>query len=259
MQVTHIKTTDRYSFSKLTLSNKTSSGYLKCNGLLTVYLYDGEADLEIKKGKNPESISIKKGEGFVLTPGIYYRVSTPFNAEAFQVYTEVNPEKPIIQIIDDGYTKKEVVLEGCKIIKSPKIVEKPWGHELWIIWTKDYYVLKKIAMKEGNRSSLQFHRKKLETNFLIKGQADVIKGYKLDKNLPESSLQQIISGIDLSDYRQSLDAGMQWTSYPGDVHRVISMKDYIAYEVSTPELDDVIRLHDDSGRNSGRIDTEHKR
>ena len=42
------------------------------------------------------------------------------------------------------------------------------------------------------------------------------------------------------------------------IHRVISVVDYLAYEVSTPELDDVIRLADDSGRKSGRIDKEHR-
>lgn len=258
MLVEHIETTERYSFSRLILSDKVFSGYSECHGLLTVYLDEGEVNLEVEKDKGRESIFLKQGEGFVLTPGVSYRLMTPSKMTAFQVYTEVDRNKPIIEIIDDGYSQKEVILQGYKAIRNIKVVKKPWGEELWIVWTRDYHVLKKIMMKTGNKSSLQFHRKKLETNILIDGEADVIRGYILDKDLPGDELRQIVSGINLENHKQRMTRGMHWTSCPGDVHRVISVKDYIAYEVSTPELDDIIRLHDDSGRQSGRILNEHR-
>ena len=44
---------------------------------------------------------------------------------------------------------------------------------------------------------------------------------------------------------------------PGELHRVIARCDYTAIEVSTPELDDVIRWQDDTGRGHGRIESEH--
>ena len=257
MIVEHIEITKRYSFSRLKLSDKIFSDYLECDGLLTVYIYKGEANLEVKRDKCVESVFLKQSEGFVLTPGVSYCLTTPSKMDAFQVYTKVVQGRPIIEIIDDGCTQKEAILEGYKVIKSPKVVEKPWGYELWIIWTKDYHVLKKIVMKAENQSSLQLHRKKLETNFLIRGEADVIKGYMLDKDLNEDEFKKNISTVNLEKYKQRIKPGMHWTSLPGDVHRVISVKDYTAFEVSTPELDDVIRLHDYSNRQSGRIISEH--
>ena len=54
------------------------------------------------------------------------------------------------------------------------------------------------------------------------------------------------------------DAPYVFTNIPGEVHRVYSEEDYIAYEVSTPQLDDVIRVQDDNRRPSGLIESEHK-
>ena len=51
--------------------------------------------------------------------------------------------------------------------------------------------------------------------------------------------------------------GSGWSSPPGELHRVIARRDYTAIEVSTPELDDVIRWQDDTGRGHGRIESEH--
>jgi hypothetical protein len=51
------------------------------------------------------------------------------------------------------------------------------------------------------------------------------------------------------DYSVSINAPYVFTNIPGEVHRVYSEEDYIAYEVSTPQLDDVIRVQDDSKDN----------
>jgi hypothetical protein len=94
---------------------------------------------------------------------------------------------------------------------------------------------------------------------LEEGQADVIDGYALDPQAPEEEVVVAAKGIDFGPFTKRMNPGDFWTSKPGVVHRVISVTDYLAYEVSTPELDDVIRLQDDSGRSSGRIEEEHER
>ena len=60
------------------------------------------------------------------------------------------------------------------------------------------------------------------------------------------------------DYSTVSSAPYVFTNVPGEVHRVYSEEDYIAYEVSTPQLDDVVRVQDDSNRQSGLIKSEHK-
>ena len=52
-------------------------------------------------------------------------------------------------------------------------IEKPWGHEIWLE-LNEHYAYKIIHMKAGNRSSLQSHEKKIETNFVIEGEAEVV-------------------------------------------------------------------------------------
>ena len=259
MVVKSIETTPRYTFEIITQSGEKTSPFATAKNLQTVFFQKGDATLEINQPKRLKQIKLKAGEGLVVAPGTEYRLSTKNDFLAFRASSEINDDKPIIEIIDDGYTKKEVQIKGYKVIKNPKKVVKPWGYELWIIWTKDYHVLKQIAMKAEKRSSLQFHRKKMETNYLIEGVADIITGFVLDKDIPEDDLKKNILGVDFEIYKKRLSKNMKWTSLPGDVHRVISVKDYIAYEVSTTELDDVIRLADDSGRDSGRIHNEHLR
>lgn len=115
-----------------------------------------------------------------------------------------------------------------------KIVNKPWGHEKWIVRT-DKYVLKEIFMKAGCKSSLQYHKVKEETNYIIKGRAVVtgIEGGKLGK-------------------------GGSFTILPHEIHRVEALTDLTMIEVSTPEVDDIIRIMDDYNRPNGRVESEHQ-
>ena len=66
----------------------------------------------------------------------------------------------------------------------------------------------------------------------------------------------------LGDTPESLEEreigpGEGWYVPAGLVHRVIALDDYVAFEISTPEVNDVERMEDDSGRSSGRIASEH--
>ena len=133
-----------------------------------------------------------------------------------------------------------------------KFVKKPWGGESWLACSPDFpYVMKKIFTKKGNRSSLQVHRKKQESNYVISGHGIVYKSIPVD-----------VDGIDknILPEMQKIYVGPESIFHvlPGEIHRVVALDDMLTIEVSTPEVDDVIRLQDDTGRGNGRIESEHK-
>ena len=119
-------------------------------------------------------------------------------------------------------------------------VNKPWGYEIWME-INAFYVLKLIHMNAGERSSLQSHEHKYETNFVIEGEAEV---------LLENGAGELESRVYV--------AGTGWSVPIGRKHRVIAKTSYTAIEASTPHLDDVVRYEDDSGRQSGKINGEHQ-
>jgi len=118
-------------------------------------------------------------------------------------------------------------------------VEKPWGYELWLE-LNEFYAYKLIHMKAGNRSSLQWHDRKIEANYVIEGEAEV---------LLEDENGELKSHI--------FKSGSGWVVPVQRKHRVIARTDYTALEVSTPHLDDVVRFQDDTNRSSGKINSEH--
>ena len=108
-------------------------------------------------------------------------------------------------------------------------VPKPWGHET--IWAHtDRYVGKILHIKAGEALSVQYHNKKDETVHLLNG--DLIYRVKL--------------GDELEDMR--LTHGQSFRITPGTVHQMEAITDCDILEVSTPELDDVVRLQDRYGR-----------
>lgn len=123
----------------------------------------------------------------------------------------------------------------------PKIVKKPWGKEIWLELNRRY-CYKRIYIKAGTRTSFQYHKKKVETNYIIAGRAEVW----LENN--QGRIE-----------KRKMKANDFFNVYPPKKHRVIALTDLILQEVSTPEVDDVIRLEDDSQRPSGRIEAEHRK
>lgn len=119
-------------------------------------------------------------------------------------------------------------------------VAKPWGYELWLE-LNEHYAYKLIHMKKGFQSSLQWHEKKVETNYVIEGEAEVI-------------LQDENGEMESRIYK----AGEGWCVPLKTKHRVIAKSDYTALECSTAHLNDCIRFEDDSGRSGGKIASEHK-
>jgi mannose-6-phosphate isomerase len=110
-------------------------------------------------------------------------------------------------------------------------VEKPWGYE--IIWaeTKDY-VGKILHINPGQKLSLQYHELKEETIRVMSGQMGLV----LVKNYDTPEEQRLV---------HQLSEGDTFHIHPGVIHRYTSLGDHgDMREVSTTELDDVVRLED---------------
>ena len=114
---------------------------------------------------------------------------------------------------------------------EPTKVEKPWGYEL--IWAlTDDYCGKLLFVKAGESLSLQFHREKDESWFLQTGRAELEMGAPGDRT-PNSEI---------------VGPGAAFRIRPGTVHRVKALEDTVILEVSTPQIEDVVRLEDSYGR-----------
>jgi len=116
-----------------------------------------------------------------------------------------------------------------RLTHRDKIVDKPWGYEL--IWAHtDRYVGKVLHIKKGESLSYQFHRVKDETIRLLTG--------VLELEIEKAGQQQQLR----------LAVGESLHILPLMKHRMIAIEDCDVLEVSTPELDDVVRLDDRYGR-----------
>ncbi len=112
----------------------------------------------------------------------------------------------------------------------PVKVDKPWGYEIWYAWT-DQYVGKIIHVNKGGKLSLQYHDFKDETSYLLKGKLLLTKGTSPD-------------ALTVTE----IGEGYAWRNRPGEIHTIEGVEDADVLEVSTPHLDDVIRLQDNYGR-----------
>jgi len=114
----------------------------------------------------------------------------------------------------------------------PKKVEKPWGHEIW--WARtDRYVGKILHVRKGESLSLQYHKVKDETILLQSGRL---------------LFETRAVGEEGDLKRLEMEPGDVFHIVPGTLHRMTGLEDCDILEVSTPELDDVVRLEDRYGR-----------
>lgn len=121
-----------------------------------------------------------------------------------------------------------------------KVIYKPWGKEEWLELNENY-CYKRIYINAGYKTSFQYHNFKKETNFIISGQAEIWL---------ENDKGEIVIKI--------MGPGEFFNVLPPKKHRVIAITDIILQEVSTPEVDDVIRIEDDTNRQDGKLESEHK-
>jgi len=113
---------------------------------------------------------------------------------------------------------------------SPRRVDKPWGWEL--VWAEaEDYVGKLLFVRAGEALSLQYHERKDESWLVHEGRA------RLELGDVGGDLEPV-----------EIRAGDAFRFRPGTVHRVTALEDTLVVEVSTPHLDDVVRLDDRYGR-----------
>ena len=114
-------------------------------------------------------------------------------------------------------------------------VNKPWGYELrWALNEK--YIGKILRIEPGQKLSRQYHQQKDETIYVLEGELVLELGPKSDKH-------------DLAPVRIIMHEGTYRRIQPGTIHRFAAPScGCTLIEVSTPELDDVIRLEDMYGR-----------
>jgi mannose-6-phosphate isomerase-like protein (cupin superfamily) len=115
-------------------------------------------------------------------------------------------------------------------IRRQQIVTKPWGHEE-IFASTERYVGKLLFIRAGEALSLQYHERKEETLRVLEGRLELIAGEDADR------LE-----------RYELEPGAVFHIPPGSLHRMVALSDCQLVEVSTPELDDVVRIEDRYGR-----------
>jgi mannose-6-phosphate isomerase len=114
---------------------------------------------------------------------------------------------------------------------EPRRVEKPWGWEL--IWAHaEDYAGKILFVRAGQSLSLQFHNEKDESWYVESGRAELELG----------DVGQAVLNTEV------IATGACFRFRPGTVHRVTALEDTTILEVSTPQLDDVVRLEDAYGR-----------
>lgn len=130
-------------------------------------------------------------------------------------------------------------------------VVKPWGYELWINGQHPCYALKQIFVKAGTKTSLQYHNFKQETNALFEGKARL--HFKVNESVENRAIT--VTDVESVGVEPTVTIGVT----PMTLHRLEAVTDILLYETSTPHLDDVVRVQDDTLRPDGRITTEHLR
>ena len=125
---------------------------------------------------------------------------------------------------------------------SVQVKQKPWGREIWFAHTPQY-AGKILELKKGHRYSLQYHERKIETQYVATGKVKFTVGTDQDH------LQEKI-----------LNPGEAIHIEVGMIHRAEALEDSAIFEVSTADLDDVVKLNDDYGRsgkgNNEELDTK---
>jgi mannose-6-phosphate isomerase len=123
-----------------------------------------------------------------------------------------------------------VLLSSATGDELPRTTPKPWGHEL--LWAQGArYAAKILHIEAGCRLSLQYHRAKEESLLLLRGRMRV----------------ELESGDGTLVGHEAL-SGQVFHIPSGRKHRLSALETCDVLEVSTPELDDTVRLQDDFGR-----------
>tara|TARA_B100000945_G_scaffold318309_2_gene322876 strand:- start:36 stop:842 length:807 start_codon:yes stop_codon:yes gene_type:complete len=230
------------SQSMFRLNNTDTRSFVVINGNVVCESLQSDRTIVMKK--------YQQFEGWHAPPNSFFRMLNEGNKLAYVIEAgSINGQDIDVNDISELSEKPF----NC-IPLSQYHVTKPWGGETWFTQNMDNlpYALKKIFMTAGNFSSLQSHEVKLETNYVIDGEATVLGGVTAPLDINATIDIQKLSS-------QNYPVGTGWSVDHRELHRVIANTNYVAIEVSTPELDDVIRWQDKTKRSHGRIETEHRK
>jgi quercetin dioxygenase-like cupin family protein len=108
-----------------------------------------------------------------------------------------------------------------------KEILKNWGKELWIAEEAEYGG-KILIIKENRSTSQHYHKDKKETIYCFKGLVNII----------------------LTDRTVTLKEGEDVTLLPKTIHSIVGKKDSILFEVSTPQLADIVRVQENPKKTS---------
>jgi len=114
---------------------------------------------------------------------------------------------------------------------TAQIIDKPWGREIILTNPESPYTAKILEIKAGQRLSLQYHDKKLETLCLFSGNCNIIWG----PNQTELKTE-------------AMEPFNGYTVVPNTIHRFQAITDCQLFEASTPEVGTTYRLQDDTNR-----------
>lgn len=207
---------------------------VKQNSMITAYVLKAGAQAKFNSSKGDQVLRANQVMQIEGVAGHFQAGDQPL--EIFIAGVNAAAPAPVIK----AATEKEI-----------KFVEKPWGYEMWLNGEHPAYAFKKIYLKAGNRTSLQYHRIKRETNLIYQGSARL--HYKSSEGVDNDKVRDTdIAQIPLS-------ASEVVDVFPLGLHRIEAMSDIFLFEVSTPHLDDVVRVSDDTLRPDGRIAQEHSK
>jgi mannose-6-phosphate isomerase len=157
-----------------------------------------------------------------------------------------------VRILVAGTHRSHPEIKGLFFARHSELyrVVKPWGYELWINGQHPCYALKEIFINAGTKTSLQYHNFKQETNVLFQGSAKL--HFRANAQKPNDQVTEDDTASTLIEPVSSVDV------LPKTLHRLEAVTDILLYETSTPHLDDVVRVMDDSNRRNGRLEIEHR-
>ena len=155
-----------------------------------------------------------------------------FEIEAGVEKCEERSGRPVIRLRARVNGWKRGRVKGLAGMKDGLLreVSKPWGSELWFAHT-ERYAGKILRVRAGTRLSIQYHEEKDETSFVLSGRVIVSQG---------DSAEGMTA--------RELGPGESWRNRPLVVHTLEAVEDAEIVEVSTPQLEDVVRLEDRYGR-----------
>ncbi len=125
-------------------------------------------------------------------------------------------------------------------LHTPKIVEKPWGREIWFA-DQAAYAGKLLEVRKGCRLSLQYHERKTETLYLLSGRMRLTFRATAQGETPTAAA---VTPADQFEWLPGQSVHIPTRT----IHRFEALEDSVLIESSTPDLTDVVRLQDDFSR-----------